>query len=155
MFCVEFLRDTQFNFTFAFAVHWQFRPYKLYRCLRTGIDNIFFCRIISRRHFGSSWLSHFDKMESSMYPLKGIGHIWARYYVKIVPYIIQLKNHSVHNCNIGENAPNNSIITCSFVYKLKNYVYQPNISKVILKHYIKSLFLSNVANVVTMILAGW
>ena len=61
--------------------------------------------------------------------------------VKIVPYIIQLKNHSVHICNIGGMAPNNSIITSLYVYKLKNYVHQPNIWKVILKHYIMSPFL--------------
>ena len=74
-----------------------------------------------------------------------------RIWLKIVPFIIRLKNHSVHICNIGGKAPNNSIITSFFVYKLKNYVHQPNISKVILKHYIMSLFLSNFANVDMMI----
>ena len=43
--------------------------------------------------------------------------------LKIVPFIILLNNNSVHICNIGGKAPINSIITCFFVYGLKNHVY--------------------------------
>ena len=43
--------------------------------------------------------------------------------LKIVPFIILLKNHSVHICNIGGKAPINSIIICFFVYGLKNHVH--------------------------------
>ena len=45
------------------------------------------------------------------------------FFIKIVPFIILPKNHSVHICNIGGKAPNNSIITCFFVYGLKNHVH--------------------------------
>ena len=64
--------------------------------------------------------------------------------LKIVPFIIQLKNQSVHFCNIGVKAPNNSIITCS-----PNNYFKSNVETV----YHVSFFLSNVANVDTMILA--
>ena len=56
--------------------------------------------------------------------------------LKIVPFIILLKNHSVHICNISGKTPNNLVITCFFVYGLKNHVHQTIVSKVMIKQFI-------------------
>ena len=59
---------------------------------------------------------------------------------KIVPYIIWLKNHTVHICNIHIKAPDNSIFTCFFEYRFKHYVHKQNISNGMLKHIVMHTF---------------
>ena len=55
--------------------------------------------------------------------LQKIPNVEILQVLKTVPFIIRLKNHSVHICDTSGKAPNNSIITCFFVYGLKNHVH--------------------------------